>query len=78
MPEELADFEECFLTGTAAEVTPVSEIGPYSFTVGEIASNLMNDYTQAVQPVKQRRGIKRALEGGGKARPPVPETASER
>jgi branched-chain amino acid aminotransferase len=53
MPEEMDDFEQCFLTGTAAEVTPVSEIGPYSFTVGEIASNLMNDYTQAVQPVKQ-------------------------
>ena len=35
MPEEMADFEECFLTGTAAEVTPVSEIGPYRFTVGE-------------------------------------------
>ena len=29
MPEEMAGFEQCFLTGTAAEVTPVSEIGPY-------------------------------------------------
>ncbi len=51
-PEELAGFEQCFLTGTAAEVTPVSEIGPYSFTVGEIATNLMNDYMAAVQPKK--------------------------
>ncbi len=53
MPDEMADFSECFLTGTAAEVTPVSEIGPYTFEVGEITENLMNDYMQAVQPVKQ-------------------------
>ena len=32
MPEELAIFDECFICGTAAEVTPVSEIGPYKFT----------------------------------------------
>jgi branched-chain amino acid aminotransferase len=50
MPEELDGFEQCFLTGTAAEVTPVSEIGPHRFTVGEIATNLMNDYMAEVQP----------------------------
>ncbi|WP_099865008.1 branched-chain amino acid aminotransferase [Pararhizobium haloflavum] len=50
MPEELESFEQCFLTGTAAEVTPVSEVGPYRFSVGEIASNLMNDYMAEVQP----------------------------
>ncbi|MDP2732814.1 MAG: branched-chain amino acid aminotransferase [Hoeflea sp.] len=50
MPEELDGFEECFLTGTAAEVTPVSEIGPYNFSVGEIAMNLVNDYMAEVQP----------------------------
>jgi branched-chain amino acid aminotransferase len=49
-PEELEGFEQCFLTGTAAEVTPVSEIGPYRFEVGEVAKNLMNDYSAAVQP----------------------------
>ena len=43
MPAELEGFEQCFLTGTAAEVTPVSEIGPYKFTVGKIAETLMND-----------------------------------
>ncbi|MEM6462424.1 MAG: branched-chain amino acid aminotransferase [Pseudomonadota bacterium] len=53
MPEEMEDFEECFLTGTAAEVTPVSEVGPYRFSVGEITKNLINDYTQAVQPIRQ-------------------------
>lgn len=53
MPEEMAGFEQCFLTGTAAEVTPVSEIGPYKFTVGEIAKTLMEDYSALVLP-KQR------------------------
>ncbi|HMQ58252.1 MAG TPA: aminotransferase class IV, partial [Rhizobiaceae bacterium] len=52
MPEEMESFEQCFLTGTAAEVTPVSEIGPYRFTVGEIARTLMEDYSAAVQPKK--------------------------
>ena len=50
MPEEMEGFEQCFLTGTAAEVTPVSEVGPYRFTVGEIAQNLMDDYTAEVTP----------------------------
>ena len=50
MPEELEGFEQCFLTGTAAEVTPVSEIGPYRFQVGEICKQLMTDYTDEVTP----------------------------
>lgn len=50
LPEEMADFEECFLTGSAAEVTPVAEIGPYSFTPGRITLQLMDDYTAAVTP----------------------------
>jgi len=53
MPEELATFEQCFLSGTAAEVTPVSEIGPYSFHVGEITTRLMNDYAAEVQPRRE-------------------------
>lgn len=44
MPEELAGFEQCFLTGTAAEVTPVSEIGDDRFVVGDITQALMEDY----------------------------------
>ncbi len=43
-PAELAGFSECFLTGTAAEVTPVSEIGPYRFTPGRICETIMNEY----------------------------------
>lgn len=50
MPEELADFEQCFLTGTAAEVTPVSEIGSYNFVVGDITKTLMSDYDAEVRP----------------------------
>lgn len=48
-PEELGDFSEAFLCGTAAEVTPVSEIGPYKFTPGEISRALMNDYSAEVR-----------------------------
>ncbi|TNE57980.1 MAG: branched-chain amino acid aminotransferase [Alphaproteobacteria bacterium] len=47
-PEEMADFEECFITGTAAEVTPVSQIGPYTFTPGALSEALMNDYATLV------------------------------
>ncbi len=50
MPEEMESFEQCFITGTAAEVTPVSEIGPYKFEVGDITKTLMDDYMAAVQP----------------------------
>ncbi len=50
LPEELDGFEQCFITGTAAEVTPVSEIGPHSFTPGEITQTLMDDYMREVQP----------------------------
>ena len=46
--KELEGFEECFLTGTAAEVTPVSEIGPYKFKPGQISETLMNDYEEDV------------------------------
>jgi len=50
MPEELSSFQECFITGTAAEVTPVSEIGSYTYTPGGITKLLMDDYTAEVQP----------------------------
>ncbi|MDZ4790330.1 MAG: aminotransferase class IV, partial [Hyphomicrobiales bacterium] len=49
-PNEMAEFEQCFLTGTAAEVTPVSEIGADAFHVGDIIKTLMADYSAAVQP----------------------------
>jgi branched-chain amino acid aminotransferase len=48
-PEELSDFSECFLTGSAAEVTPVSEIAEHRFTPGNISLSLMEDYAQLVR-----------------------------
>ncbi len=49
MPEEMNDAEECFLTGTAAEVTPVSKIGnDYNFKPGEISFKLIEAYTKLV------------------------------
>jgi branched-chain amino acid aminotransferase len=48
-PEELAGFSECFLTGSAAEVTPVSEIGPYRFKPGALTETLMNAYADEVR-----------------------------
>ncbi len=50
MPDEMEGFVECFITGTAAEVTPVAEIGPYKFTVGNMTKTLMEDYMDAVTP----------------------------
>ena len=50
MPDELATFSECFITGTAAEVTPVGEIGPHVFTPGAITAALIDAYTAEVNP----------------------------
>ena len=47
-PEELEGFEQAFLTGTAAEVTPLAEIGPYRFEVGALTLQLMKDYQDLV------------------------------
>jgi branched-chain amino acid aminotransferase len=43
-PEELESFEQCFLTGSAAEVTPVASIGPWNFEVGDLTLQLRADY----------------------------------
>jgi branched-chain amino acid aminotransferase len=48
MPDELASFSECFICGTGAEVTPVSEIGPYAFVPGAISRALIEDYSAEV------------------------------
>lgn len=53
MPDELASFEECFICGTGAEVTPVSEAGPYMFTPGKISRTLIEDYANEVNPKKR-------------------------
>ena len=53
MPDELEGFEQCFIVGTAAEVTPVGEIGPWKFEVGDIVKTLRSDYLAEVQPKKK-------------------------
>jgi branched-chain amino acid aminotransferase len=49
LPEELADFSECFLTGSAAEVTPVGQVGDHRFTPGDLSLSLMDDYGKLVR-----------------------------
>ena len=49
LPEEMEGFEQCFLTGTAAEITPVSEIGPYRFEVGALTADLVAAYDALVR-----------------------------
>ena len=49
MPDELPSYNECFIVGSAAEVTPIAEIGPYKFKPGNISRTLMDAYTNAVR-----------------------------
>lgn len=48
-PDELSTFSECFITGTAAEVTPVSEIAEHKYTPGQITGSLVEDYDKLVR-----------------------------
>ena len=48
-PEEMRDFVGCFLTGTAAEVTPVSQISNYKFKVCNMITDLNNSYQNLVR-----------------------------
>jgi branched-chain amino acid aminotransferase len=50
LPEELPTFSECFIVGTAAEVTPVREIGPHTFQPGRVCETLLAAYMDEVQP----------------------------
>ena len=49
LPEELATFSECFVTGSAAEVTPVAQVGEYRFKPGNISLSLMDDFARLVR-----------------------------
>ena len=53
MPDELASFSECFITGTAAEVTPVGEIAGQAYKPGAITAALIDAYTEEVKPKTQ-------------------------
>ncbi|MEC7258570.1 MAG: branched-chain amino acid aminotransferase [Pseudomonadota bacterium] len=49
MPEELESFEQCWLTGTAAEVTPVGQIGEFTFEVGALTRDISDSYEKLVR-----------------------------
>lgn len=49
LPEELGSFDECFLTGTAAEVTPVGQIGEHRYEVGELTQQIAKEYEALVR-----------------------------
>ena len=49
MPDELEGFEQCWLTGTAAEVTPVGSIGDYNFEVGDLTKRVASQYEKLVR-----------------------------
>ena len=48
-PNEMSNFSGCFLTGTAAEVTPVSQIDKYTFNVCDVIKDLSESYQALVQ-----------------------------
>jgi len=48
-PDEMTNFVGCFLTGTAAEVTPVSQIDKYKFTVCDVIKDLSESYQALVR-----------------------------
>lgn len=49
LPNELEDFSQCWLTGSAAEITPVGQIGDYNFEVGELTRTISTNYEQLVR-----------------------------
>ncbi len=49
LPAELEGFQQCWLTGTAAEVTPVGQIGDYTFEVGALTREIATDYEKLVR-----------------------------
>jgi branched-chain amino acid aminotransferase len=49
MPEEMEGFQQCWLTGTAAEVTPVGQIGDYNFEVGDMTRGIAEAYEALVR-----------------------------
>ena len=48
-PGEMEGFEQCWLTGTAAEVTPVGQIGDYNFEVGALTREISDGYEKLVR-----------------------------
>ncbi len=77
MPDELESFEQCWLTGTAAEVTPVGQIGDYRFEVGQMTRDIAQAYealVRALMPPRNPRG--RHARGRGDLKRTAPDTAA--
>lgn len=53
LPEEINTFSECFITGTAAEITPVAEIGKQVYKPSSITESLVNDYDEVINGRKE-------------------------
>jgi branched-chain amino acid aminotransferase len=66
-PDELSTFAECFITGSAAEVTPVVQIGPHNFRVGDISRKLVEAYDMCVREPGRRFGAARLESSGSTA-----------
>ncbi|MDO9524169.1 MAG: aminotransferase class IV, partial [Gemmobacter sp.] len=49
LPEEMAGFQQAWLTGTAAEVTPIGQIGDYTFEVGALTRDIAESYERLVR-----------------------------
>ncbi|MGA0716181.1 MAG: branched-chain amino acid aminotransferase [Gemmobacter sp.] len=49
LPEELEGFQQCWLTGTAAEITPVGQIGDWHFQVGQLTRDVAAAYEKLVR-----------------------------
>ena len=61
LPAELGGFDECFITGTAAEVTPVGEIGPHAYKPGAVTAALVDAYTDGSQSRRTQGCLRREL-----------------
>lgn len=57
LPDELNDFDEIFITGTAVEVTPIRKIDKKEYQVGQITQKLMKDYDALVLKKPEERGF---------------------
>jgi hypothetical protein len=71
MPEELEGFEQCWLTGTAAEVTPVGQIGDYNFEVGALTREIAEAYEDAGAGLSIARSLALSWAFTGAWSPPV-------
>ena len=49
LPNEMESFEQCWLTGTAAEVTPVGQVEQYNFEVGSLTKEVATEYEKLVR-----------------------------